>query len=140
MPIEDSDKRVIAKEKRNAKKSARGGKGQADFGGFVNAEPTTADKQAFNGWLEEDGLFSECLDTAAGLGFKFTVTYDERLGCYRATAANWDSGYPGAGICLSLKASEALRALARCVWWLAWKCDYKLTPVPAADPLEGDAW
>lgn len=126
-------------DKRRAAKAAGQEKKDAPFRGFINATPSESDKADFQGWLSEDDLFSEAVDDALSRGYKFTITYEEKGAYYRATAATWDGRDANAGLVLSLRARDGLRALARCVWWLSRKKAYQLDADDASDP-EADVW
>lgn len=139
MPIEDSDPRKIARERRTAKKTAKKERETVAFRGFINANPSQDDKATFEGWLSQEDEFAESWAEACENGYKFTVTYEENGHYYRATAATWVSGDPNAGLVLSLRASDPIKALQRVVWWLVWKSAYRLQ-APTGSEYDGDAW
>jgi len=139
MPIEDSDPRVRAKEKRRENKAKQKENQNVGFKGFINATPSQDDKTNFAGWLGEPDVFSDALDDATTRGYKIAVTYEPNGDYYRATAVTWNGDDPNAGVILSCRAGDALRALARCVWWLSWKCAYKIG-APEQARYDQDQW
>jgi hypothetical protein len=139
MPIEDSDPKVRAREKRAVKKADKKAAMAVQFGGFINANPNEADKLAFEAWLQQENEFIESWQEACENGYKFTVTYETNGDYYRATAATWVPGDANAGLVLSLRASDPVKALQRVVWWLVWKSAYRLQ-APTSRKYDGDAW
>lgn len=122
------------------KRSKRSGRGaQAGFRGFINANPSTADKSQYDAWLAEEGIFLSSLGECLERGFKLTVSYERNGDYFRATLATWDADSPNAGIVLSLRAGRPDTAIQRAVFWLTWKLGYALQE-PDARTYDQDAW
>lgn len=112
---------------------------QAEFAGFVNVTLTEQDKALWGQWVGEEGVFDAAFLEACESGFKFTVSYDDKDECFRATAACWLAGLPGAGRLLTIRGKHPSTALSRVVWVLVWKLGYELGEGVAQDRTE-DKW
>jgi len=120
--------------------AARGrGDARVEFKGFVNANPSDADKSLFRGWCEDGDNFHAGFVEACSRGFKFSTSYEPTGDYYRTTASIWDARDPNAGIVLSLRAGDPVQSLMRCVWWLSWKVAYVLD-APTVKGYDGESW
>lgn len=87
----------------------------AKFIGYVNYNPTEADKEFFNEWVQTADL-TGILDRLGDDGYKIGIGYDEKNKTYLCSITSRRASLPNAGYVLSLRANSASKALSRALF------------------------
>lgn len=101
-------------------KKARGvGAGfDAQFRGYINVPLSDEQKQAFVRWAETDSFWM-VYEGAVSDGVNIAVKVDPKSEGYVASATQRREGSPNAGLCVTARAGEPVKALLRLLYVLA---------------------
>lgn len=126
------------KEKPVNKSRALGKAEEADFRGYINLNLSPEEKEAYLSWAEPNTVFT-VLGNAVEDGVHLSVRGDRQTSGYIASATQRRASSPNAGLCVTMRASDPVKALGRLLYGLAIlaRSERWEDTVPLADP---DRW
>jgi len=106
------------KERKKRTRTDKVGWGAAEFRGFVNIDLSEHDKAEFEVWWLTADIAAE-FDVRCRQGIGLSLKYDAAGTCFQATGTQRDAGSANAGLAVSMRASDASKALARLLFVLS---------------------
>jgi len=90
----------------------------APFKGYINLDLTVAQKESFPGWFSS-ASFPDTLDSNVADGVNLSLKWEPKKECFLASATQRREDSPNAGLVVTARADEPLKALGRVCFCLA---------------------
>lgn len=126
------------KGKKGTKAGGLGAGFNADFRGYINVDLTDAQKASFAEWSESASIW-DVFGAAVDDGVNIAVKKDPKSDAYVASATQRRESSPNAGLCVTARAGEPVKAWLRLLFVLAYLGRHERweDTQPMADP---DRW